>query len=131
MNKFSAEALQQAKIVLIYCSKESDSSLIQYYNLCKAIFGNAMPENKPEILLDKFNEAINSLPYKEQQALRLRYGIHTTPHTYAYVAEIMGVSRTTATNLCNKAIRKLRHYRRSVLYNLRIQEKANQRLNNK
>ena len=123
------ENLKKANIVLIYTSKEFDSTLVSYYTLCKAIFGNALQEDKPEILLNALKGVITNLPSKEAKALKLRFGIHSTPHTYAQIGEIMDISRTTATNLCNKAIRRLRHYSRSVLYNLRIQEKANSRIN--
>ena len=132
MNKHyteNPEILQKAKVLFIGAENYPDKSLISYYNLCKSIFGSALWENKPEILINEFKKAINQLTPREIQVLRLRYGINSlSQKTFVEIASLMGFSRSTASKICNHAIRRLRHHKFAVLYNVRIQERAQCRL---
>ncbi len=123
------EILKKAKIIFILSAPYPDEKLIAYYNLCKDIVGSACQYDKPEIILDAFETVLNTLSEREPKIIDLRYGLNgCEPHTFAKIASIMGLSVTTIRNVCKHVIRKLRNHKSSVLYNVRIQNKKNERL---
>jgi RNA polymerase primary sigma factor len=65
-------------------------------------------------LFDKVEEALNSLTPREEQVIRLRYGLgHDQDHTLEEIGNMFGVSRERVRQIEQKGLRKLRHPTRS------------------
>ncbi|MEW5768053.1 MAG: sigma-70 family RNA polymerase sigma factor [bacterium] len=75
------------------------------------IKGTFSPHNAMffKILRDQINKLLNTLSEKEEQTLRLRYGLgEETPHTLEEIGKILGITRERVRQLENKALSKLR-----------------------
>ena len=127
--KEQEDILREAKILFVGAENYSDRLLIAYYKLCKDIFGNSLSKNRAKIILEKFEEVLNTFDWREIYVIDLRYGLtYLKKHTYSEIGKLIERSPTTAANICTHTIRKLRHHKNSVKYSLRIQERAKQRL---
>ena len=68
-------------------------------------------------LVELVTMVLSSLPEKEAEVLRHRFGINTTPKTLEDVGQIYGVTRERIRQIENKAIRRIRisHSRNKLL----------------
>ena len=67
-----------------------------------------------EVLKDEIEEVLNTLTPREEEVLKLRFGLHGgTCHTLEEVGNMFGVTRERIRQIEAKALRKLRHPSRS------------------
>ena len=67
-----------------------------------------------EDLKDKINQVMQTLTEREEKVLRMRFGINDgSDHTLEEVGKVLGVTRERVRQIEVKAIRKLRHPKRS------------------
>lgn len=67
-----------------------------------------------EVLKDEIEEVLNTLTPREEEVLKLRFGLHGgTCHTLEDVGNMFGVTRERIRQIEAKALRKLRHPSRS------------------
>jgi RNA polymerase primary sigma factor len=67
-------------------------------------------------LLEAIGEALNTLPDREHQVIRLRFGIDDgDPHTLARIGHKLGISRERVRQIERRALLKLRHPARICL----------------
>ena len=69
------------------------------------------------MLLDKLKSVINQLPEREQQIIKMRYGLDSSrPKTLVEVSKIFNLTRERIRQIELRAIRKLRDSSLEVCY---------------
>jgi RNA polymerase primary sigma factor len=108
---------------LIRISKEPlsfESTLKDFDEICLGdVIEDPRSERADEVsvkmdLYDRMEDALSSLTPREEQVIRLRYGLgHEQDHTLEEIGSLFGVSRERVRQIEQKGLRKLRHPSRS------------------
>lgn len=68
---------------------------------------NVFAKVETNLLIEKIISVINTLPHREAEILRLRYGIGNRSHTQIEVARKLGISRSYVSRIEKKALGKI------------------------
>lgn len=108
----SLDASVQGKPSTAYATEEDESRLRDF------VVDREAPDMAEvvdrELLKDRIRQVLDTIPEQEAQVLRLRYGLDGgAPRTLEEIGKMFGVSREWIRQLEVKALRKLRHWKRS------------------
>jgi len=117
LNKGPDELWSEEQLTPLKTNKsERDVSVDQLKYL---MYDRESDKSNPELLIeqkenmDELYTVIETLAPREQEVLRLRFGLDCEPHTMAAIAEKHNVSLERIRQIIAKALRKMRHPDRS------------------
>jgi RNA polymerase sigma factor (sigma-70 family) len=99
-----------------------DIECIQCRDISQLPAPDIMSEKKKEEIDKSIYKALKTLTEREQEVLRLRFGLDCNEHTLKDVGELLGICGQRVMQVEAKALRKLRHPRRFGIIKAAIRE---------